>query len=243
MLANLAASASYAQQAWRGEHGGSNLFSRTDPTMPSVHYNSSMHAGVASLAAAATHAAAAPNRGQNDTAVSMHAGVANLAAAATHAAAAPHRGQNDTAVSRTYPRKKKGEDRRSSDKPVRLTRENVVDLFTMSLKDAAASVGMCPTSLKKACRKLGVLRWPFRAGPRPACAAPRSDSPEQEPTGASSSANEVKNIVHQSAVFVPPRDSTPAKDWAALRALGESTAFQDWAAYHACPASAVFLGQ
>jgi len=128
-------------------------------------------------------------------------------------------------ITRTFLRKKKGEGMRPSENPVLLTRDAVVDLFNMSLKDAAASVGMCPTSLKKACRKLGVLRWPFRAGPHPARAWPRSARPEQEPTDAFSSADEVKNSVHvaEGGVFECPRDPTAASE--------------DWATFHACPSS------
>jgi hypothetical protein len=67
---------------------------------------------------------------------------------------------------RTFLRKKKGEESRPSEEPVLLTRQLVESLFRLPLKDAASSLRMCPTALKKVCRKLGVFRWPYRARPR-----------------------------------------------------------------------------
>eukprot|EP00282_Hemiselmis_andersenii_P047363 CAMPEP_0172079830 /NCGR_PEP_ID=MMETSP1043-20130122/18391_1 /TAXON_ID=464988 /ORGANISM="Hemiselmis andersenii, Strain CCMP441" /LENGTH=52 /DNA_ID=CAMNT_0012741057 /DNA_START=24 /DNA_END=179 /DNA_ORIENTATION=+ len=33
----------------------------------------------------------------------------------------------------------------------------------MPLLDAASSLGICATALKKVCRKLGVQKWPYKA--------------------------------------------------------------------------------
>ena len=81
-------------------------------------------------------------------------------------------------MTRTFLRKKKGEGHRATDEPIMLTLEFVSALFNMPLKEAAARIGMCPTSLKLACRKLGIPRWPFRATPR--CSRTSSSSAPTE---------------------------------------------------------------
>lgn len=42
----------------------------------------------------------------------------------------------------------------------KLTLEVLQTQFGKGLKDAAESLGMCATTLKRACRRLGVKRWP-----------------------------------------------------------------------------------
>jgi hypothetical protein len=42
----------------------------------------------------------------------------------------------------------------------RLTLETLSTQFGKGLRDAAEELGMCPTTLKRACRRLGVKRWP-----------------------------------------------------------------------------------
>ena len=52
------------------------------------------------------------------------------------------------------------EDPFRSSAPVELTREMLESKFDMRLSDAARSLRMSTRSLKRACRKLGLARWP-----------------------------------------------------------------------------------
>ena len=45
----------------------------------------------------------------------------------------------------------------------RLTLDRLKTQFGKGLKEAAEALGMCPTTLKRACRRLGVKRWPRNA--------------------------------------------------------------------------------
>jgi hypothetical protein len=48
---------------------------------------------------------------------------------------------------------------------VDLTAEVLAGLFGMPMADAARSYGVSPTTMKRACRRLGIGRWPYsRAG-------------------------------------------------------------------------------
>ena len=49
----------------------------------------------------------------------------------------------------------------------RITYENVVKLFHLSLSDASARLGVSETYLKTRCRLLGISRWPYRKVPSP----------------------------------------------------------------------------
>ncbi|KAI8470626.1 MAG: RWP-RK domain-containing protein [Monoraphidium minutum] len=44
----------------------------------------------------------------------------------------------------------------------RLTYEDLQAQFGLGLKDAAANLGICATTLKRACRRNGITRWPRR---------------------------------------------------------------------------------
>jgi hypothetical protein len=48
-----------------------------------------------------------------------------------------------------------------------ITRETLNDLYHLSLVDAASALGVSPSTLKLACRRLGVARWPRPATPAP----------------------------------------------------------------------------
>ena len=48
--------------------------------------------------------------------------------------------------------------------PVVVTRDLVAALADLPLPKAAATAGICPTALKRACRKIGVRRWVYKRG-------------------------------------------------------------------------------
>ena len=60
-----------------------------------------------------------------------------------------------------YPRRKVGEDARMADKVV-VTPKVLEEHFDMPLQTAAIRLGVCATAIKKACRRFGIARWPFR---------------------------------------------------------------------------------
>jgi hypothetical protein len=70
----------------------------------------------------------------------------------------------DVEFSVIFPRRKtvnatgKGDD----GEPVFVTREFITPYFKMPMAVACAELGVCPTAMKKACRKLGIVKWPYR---------------------------------------------------------------------------------
>mmetsp|Transcript_130594 Transcript_130594/g.194517 ORF Transcript_130594/g.194517 Transcript_130594/m.194517 type:complete len:490 (-) Transcript_130594:363-1832(-) len=71
---------------------------------------------------------------------------------------------------RLVPRRKGGKDaqgdgeevRGGCGKAVELTREKIEEMSGKSLKQAAAEMGLAASTLKKACRRIGIERWPHR---------------------------------------------------------------------------------
>eukprot|EP00961_Rhodomonas_salina_P290227 3921908-Rhodomonas_salina.1 len=47
-------------------------------------------------------------------------------------------------------------------RPVKVTRAMLERMFCVSLTDASETLGICQTAIKKACRKFGIVKWPYR---------------------------------------------------------------------------------
>mmetsp|Transcript_43142 Transcript_43142/g.90306 ORF Transcript_43142/g.90306 Transcript_43142/m.90306 type:complete len:363 (-) Transcript_43142:25-1113(-) len=61
------------------------------------------------------------------------------------------------------PRRKAGQSVAVGERaPVLLTKSVLSNYFGMPLSAAAKELGICATAIKKVCRKLGILKWPFR---------------------------------------------------------------------------------
>jgi hypothetical protein len=52
--------------------------------------------------------------------------------------------------------------REQQQKKTRLTKTDVISRFDLSLAEAATSLNVCTTMLKRECRRMGVTRWPYR---------------------------------------------------------------------------------
>jgi hypothetical protein len=72
---------------------------------------------------------------------------------------APSGPPNAESCSTVIPRLKLGQ-MSSGSAPVKITRDTIGKFCNTTLGNAALALGISPTALKKACRKLGVTRWP-----------------------------------------------------------------------------------
>mmetsp|Transcript_24458 Transcript_24458/g.55161 ORF Transcript_24458/g.55161 Transcript_24458/m.55161 type:complete len:140 (-) Transcript_24458:101-520(-) len=79
-----------------------------------------------------------------------------------------------TDVARIFPRRKAGETPSASNKSVvTLSKKDISLLFHLKQGDAANRLGISLTALKKACRRVGIDKWPYvRATPTLQLVAP-----------------------------------------------------------------------
>jgi hypothetical protein len=65
-------------------------------------------------------------------------------------------------IIRIFPRRKAGQLAAVKTSAMELSHKNVAILFHLPLHKAASKLGISPTTLKRACRKIGIFKWPFR---------------------------------------------------------------------------------
>lgn len=65
-------------------------------------------------------------------------------------------------VSLIFTRRRAGQKVRISNEPVALSKKRLQELFDLPLKEAASHLGISMTAMKKACRRMGLERWPYR---------------------------------------------------------------------------------
>eukprot|EP00287_Rhodomonas_sp_CCMP768_P001107 CAMPEP_0196749166 /NCGR_PEP_ID=MMETSP1091-20130531/75886_1 /TAXON_ID=302021 /ORGANISM="Rhodomonas sp., Strain CCMP768" /LENGTH=245 /DNA_ID=CAMNT_0042096597 /DNA_START=13 /DNA_END=750 /DNA_ORIENTATION=+ len=68
-------------------------------------------------------------------------------------------------VKRVFPRRKAGQSARPNNEPVVLNEEVLSPLFDYPLQEACNRLGICATALKKACRRIGIKKWPYKCNP------------------------------------------------------------------------------
>lgn len=68
----------------------------------------------------------------------------------------------DGTFSAIFPRRKVGESKMDTRGPVLITLDVLKSMADVPLSDAARQLGVSSTAIKKACRKIGVQRWPYR---------------------------------------------------------------------------------
>jgi len=111
-----------------------------------------------------------------------------------------------TSVKCIWPRSKHGQDHAFKvSKPVFLDEATVSKFFHLPLYKAAAKLGISNTSLKTACRKVGLKKWPYRT----IIAAARRTTPSSSSSSASNSYRllQEKKAKHESSESPQPLDS------------------------------------
>lgn len=87
---------------------------------------------------------------------SLSAGIMQPAVAP---APASETSSEDVETVELYPRKKRGQPTKDA---VVLDKKALAALYHLPLKEAAIVLGICPTAIKTACRRLGLSKWPYR---------------------------------------------------------------------------------
>eukprot|EP00960_Hanusia_phi_P055021 762845-Hanusia_phi.AAC.3 len=78
------------------------------------------------------------------------------------------------------------------DEPVVITKKLLESLYGMPLSEVASKLKICPSAIRKACRRLGIEKWPFKSrnpGPKRKSISEKSEDGRQEPAHLSSSSS------------------------------------------------------
>ncbi|EKX31336.1 hypothetical protein GUITHDRAFT_122465 [Guillardia theta CCMP2712] len=87
------------------------------------------------------------------------------------------------------PRKKKAAAAAQSsdkDEPVVITKKLLEGLYGMPLSEVASKLKICPSAIRKACRRLGIEKWPFKSrnpGPKRKSISESKEDAKQEEEG------------------------------------------------------------
>jgi hypothetical protein len=65
-------------------------------------------------------------------------------------------------IIRIFPRRKAGQLATVKTSAMEFSHKTVAIFFHLPLQKAASKLGISPTTLKRACRKIGIFKWPFR---------------------------------------------------------------------------------
>jgi len=103
-----------------------------------------------------------------------------------------------------FPRRKAGQNKRpATHHPVVVTYEILSQQFDVPLWKACRSLGICATAMKKVCRKLGVMKWPYKENHMPGkkCSSHKHVS---SPTASVASQDSATEDSPNSPVQTPP---------------------------------------
>jgi hypothetical protein len=93
-----------------------------------------------------------------------------------------------------FPRRKSGEIKMSA-RPVKVTRQMLESLTHLPLPNACKKLGLCATTFKKACRREGIMQWPYTRG------YAHAQEEEERAAKAFSAANAMNAIVMTSIII------------------------------------------
>ena len=99
-----------------------------------------------------------------------------------------------------FPRRKSGESQHSAG-PVRVTRQMLESLTHLSLPNACTKLGLCATTFKKACRREGIMQWPYKRGCALALEEEERRSAAKACNAACNAANAISAIVVNSIII------------------------------------------
>mmetsp|Transcript_34694 Transcript_34694/g.68032 ORF Transcript_34694/g.68032 Transcript_34694/m.68032 type:complete len:362 (+) Transcript_34694:268-1353(+) len=112
-----------------------------------------------------------------------------------------------------FPRRKAGQNKRpATHHPVVVTYDILSQQFDVPLWKACRALGICATAMKKVCRKLGVMKWPYKENHMPGKKCSPSSQKAASPTASVASAD-----LTTEDSDMPPSPQTPPVPMASSR--------------------------